>query len=244
LEEDLVKKNRDLKAAQYNVTSARQETTKLKTKQDSDLKQQRDELLAKHSQEIETLNMKADENAEGHKRLSARVKKLKTSNEKVGLLIENKEMQRNLSDQEVEIQSLKDRCKVLYSMYADEKLKSQSWVDAHGRIEKEIEALKEKHELQLLKQKPLLLIGVIKRRFLMQARSVLPPYIYTTNDQEKSESWGNGDKAIMDLGIAAAHFGNSDADAALFTCGFSDDEEGHSELFKAIYQLHPTPSRL
>jgi chromosome segregation ATPase len=80
LEEDLAKKNRDLKAAHYNVTSARQETTKLKTKQDNKLKQQRDELLAKHREEIEMLNKRADGAAEERKNLSAQVEKFKTSN--------------------------------------------------------------------------------------------------------------------------------------------------------------------
>ncbi|PMD36963.1 hypothetical protein L207DRAFT_384689, partial [Hyaloscypha variabilis F] len=75
-------------------------------------------------------------------------------------------------------------------------------------------------------------IGVaIRKRFLEQARSVLP-----------GRSWGSPEKAVIDLGNAAAHFGNSEADAALFTYGYLEGRE-YEALFKAIYQLKPNPSR-
>jgi hypothetical protein len=237
-----------LKAAQYSVTNARQETTKLQTKQDNDLRQQRDELLAKHREDIETLNKKADGDAEQRKKLSARVDKLKTSNEKVGSLIENKESEGKISEQETEIESLKNWCKQLYSPYGDQKLKSHSWAESYRKIEEEVENLEEKHDLQLLKQKPLLLVGfAIRKRFLEQSRSVLPPHANLIKDQEVFESRGSGDKAIIDLGNATAHFGNSDADFFLFTCGFLNEGEQvgpskYAGLFKAIYQLKPQES--
>lgn len=86
-ETGLEKKTRDLKAAQYNVTAAREETNKVKAKQDSELKMERDELLARHREELERLNMKADEDAQELKKVSTRADKFKTSNEKVKVLL-------------------------------------------------------------------------------------------------------------------------------------------------------------
>jgi hypothetical protein len=69
LEEELAKQDRDLKAARYNVTAARAETTKLKTNQEEELKKQRNELLAKHRDDVETLKKKAAEDAEEYKKV-------------------------------------------------------------------------------------------------------------------------------------------------------------------------------
>jgi len=255
LEEELAKKERDLKAARYNVTAARAETTKLKTNQEEELKKQRNELLAQHRGEVETLKKKAAEDAEEYKKLTARVKKLTKSSEKVPLLIKSmKHAEDEMKLQGMEIECLKDRCATLYGMYADKTLEGESWKESYDNLNIDLREMKEKHELELRKQKPLLLVGVaIRKRFLEQARPLLPPYVSPMEDEsscENSRVWGDGDKAIINLGNAAAHSGNLDADAALFTCGFVDEEKyvGHNidliygELFEAIYQLKPKPS--
>jgi hypothetical protein len=146
-------------------------------------------------------------------------------------------------------------------MYADQKMKKIYWVDSYARIEQEIEdlkekhrlqlvkqnqklqLLKEKHEIQLIKQRSLVIIGVaIRKRFLEQARSVLPGRVYISEDEKVFETWGSPEKAVIDLGNAAAHFGNSEADAALFAYGYLEGRE-YEALFKAIYQLKQNPSR-
>jgi hypothetical protein len=252
LEEELAKKERDLKAARYNVTAARAETTKLKTYQEEELKKQRNELLEKHRKEVETLKKKAAEDAEEYKKLTARVKKLTKSSEKVPLLIKSmKHVEGEMKLQGMEIECLKDRCATLYGMYADKTLEGESWKESYDNLKEDMRELKEKHELELRKQKPLLLVSVaIRQRFLEQARSLLPPYVSPTDDEDICEIWGDGDKTIINLGNAAAHSGNLDADAALFTCGFVDEEKevgndiclNYGELFEAIYQLKPQPS--
>jgi hypothetical protein len=251
LAEELAKKERDLKAARYNVTAARAETTKLKTNQEEELRKQRNELLAKYREEVETLNKKAAEDSEEYKKLTARVKRLKKSSEKVPLLIKSmKHIEDEMKLQGMEIECLKDRCATLYGMYADKTLEGDSWKESYDNLNIDLREMKEKHQLELRKQKPLLLVGVaIRKRFLEQARPLLPPYVSPMED-ESSRVWGDGDKAIINLGNAAAHSGNLDADAALFTCGFVDEEKyvGHNielvygELFEAIYQLKPKPS--
>lgn len=254
LEEELAKKDRDLKAARYNVTAARAETAKLKTNQEEELKKQRNELLARHREEIETLNKKAAGDAEEYKKLTARVKKLKKSSEKVPSLTKSmNHMEGEMKLQGMEIECLKDRCAKLYGMYADQTLEGDSWKESYFNLKEDMTELKEKHELELESQKPYLLVGVaIRQRFLEQARPLLPPYVSPPMEDEKCcERWGDGDKAIINLGNAAAHSGNLDADAALFTCGFVDEEKevGHdiclnyAELFEAIYQLKPKPAR-
>jgi hypothetical protein len=197
------------------------------------------------------LNKKAAEDSEEYKKLTARVKRLKKSSEKVPLLIKSmKHIEDEMKLQGMEIECLKDRCATLYGMYADKTLEGDSWKESYDNLNIDLREMKEKHQLELRKQKPLLLVGVaIRKRFLEQARPLLPPYVSPMED-ESSRVWGDGDKAIINLGNAAAHSGNLDADAALFTCGFVDEEKyvGHNielvygELFEAIYQLKPKPS--
>lgn len=111
-------------------------------------------------------------------------------------------------------------------------------------LKEDMTELKDKHELELEKQKPLLLVGTaIRQRFLEQAQPLLPHYVSPPMEYEFCKSWGDGDKAIINLGNVAAHSSNLDGDAALFTCGFVDEEKevGHdigwnyAELFEAIY---------
>jgi hypothetical protein len=200
------------------------------------------------------LKKKAAGDAEEYKKLTARVKKLTKSSEKVPLLIKSmNHMEGEMKLQGMEIECLKDRCAHLYRMYADQTLEGDSWKESYFNLKGDMTELKEKHELELERQKSLLLVGIaIRQRFLEQARPLLPPYVSPPMDYEKfCGSWGEGDKAITNLGNAAAHSRNSDAYAALFTCGFVDEEKkvGHdidltyAELFEAIYQLKPKSSR-
>jgi hypothetical protein len=196
------------------------------------------------------LNKKAAEDSEEYKKLTARVKRLKKSSEKVPLLIKSmKHIEDEMKLQGMEIECLKDRCATLYGMYADKTLEGDSWKESYDNLNIDLREMKEKHQLELQKQKPLLFVGVAGRDFWNKH----DPCCLLTCLRWKmkvSRVWGDGDKAIINLGNAAAHSGNLDADAALFTCGFVNEEEyvGHNigliygELFEAIYQLKPKPS--
>jgi hypothetical protein len=225
---ELENKSRDLESAQREVMAVKEEAAKIKIKQNEDLVKQRDELVAKHKEEMEELRKQAANSATELEMLPVLLEELNTANEKVGILGSDKQtLEGKLLAQKSNIERLDQRCQELFNMYADQKTKKISWRDDFETLENKLVDMEEKHELQLMKQKPLVTVGAaIRKRFLEQAKLVLPPRThYNLNGEEEVEDLGVPDKATIDLGNAAAHFGNSEADAALFTCGFLDEQK-------------------
>jgi hypothetical protein len=220
-------------------------------------------LIFKHRGEIEAIKKEADEavkeQKKEQKKLSARLEKFKTANEKVKLLLEErKKLEARFEYQVKENKRLQDRCHELYDMYAKQRLNKLVYIDDNENLEGQVKRLEQEIEGLKGKQNPLLLVGIaVRKRFLEQARSVVPNFEDGTDDEveEREEDyphrledfdfvdsgtfrtgWGAPSRAIIEEGNAAAHDGNLAADAALWDLGYLENKVDQ-KLYKALYQV-------